>query len=560
MKKTAQGLINAELEQAPSSNRPLSHIRLAEILYRSIEILKTVRTPQFKDFARRYSLNVRQGLQLIEKFNPSGTRHSVKTFADSLKVCMQPDEYQNLVEEGYLSIYDQLLQILARWRVHHWILQNQDFIEWSLSRRDYYPLLLAVYQGADIPLQSGVTREVPQLKMLWLIDLIAPFVGNPLQIKEISAVLSYPEHAMALLRFSAQIERINSVKLGVAVKVEGSEEPALAIVNQPHYLSAIDFVKSMVVKLDNAKTLEMLQFLSNNKSFFSTLIVNYNSFHPAFKGYVQANLEAENLLRGIAGFAHALKQLFQVQNFASVLSGGNLEPHFRPLLNQLLSGYLSGCLPMLVKVAKIHDGWPVRDHGVVRVLTDLELNCETLHKFLSNDKEWRQWAQTQKQFSPAIRAFTQGLLALLKSGGCADLRPGKADVFPDAFVCFMAAISPTIQDDSSPIARSVQRFNCLSNSTYSSVVDFLGQHWVSIVPAMRAYQQHQTNLLDRMLPQPELLVLGETTNMPVTAELSPRKNVRQRPLKPRQLVFQSLKVEVAVGEENHPASSFTFSM
>lgn len=322
MKKSALGARNTEINPSTPS-RPLSINRLAEILFRSTAILNSVGTRSFADFVKRYSLNVRSGILLLravkKQYDPELHFRS-RDFYDILSNIDGLESFGTLLEEGRLSIYDQLLQILARWRVNAWIVSNQDFILWCHRRRDYLPALLTQYAGNPVLLAGDmVERTLPAVDFLWLIELVGPKNEDQvgIQLNKIASKISHPEYGRALLKFSAQLDQMNTFKAIISPFEEDSIESVLQFVQQ----RKLAFKKFIVGE-------ELLENDDTSEGAANKILNQYRRSNPQADEIITAILDHNKGL---------LVRLLNLRNHQKVLEKQAARDFFNPLIEQLQS-------------------------------------------------------------------------------------------------------------------------------------------------------------------------------------------------------------------------------
>ncbi len=473
MKKSVHGGHLSEV-----TSRPLSKIRLAEILFRCSGILNSMGSPEFALFSRRYSLNVRIGFHLlkeVKKASDQDQQYTISQFRDLLNG-IDLKKYSHLLEEGGLSIYDQLLQILARWRVHHWIMANQDFIVWAYRRREYLPSLLVKHAGNPILLAGDVVEQtLPMVDFMWLVELVGERIALPegVQINRISSKISRPEYSNALLRLSAQLDQLVTVKEILSPIVDDSIQNLLKYVQQrkPFFQSLlqddgnavidrirvsnpqagailnaikenrsllvrlinlrnkqrlmqkqaaqelfqplfdqIQQLKSLIIPLDTSEALQALQFCKTQFEFFAVLISQYNKFHPAFKSYVDANPQARDLILKLREHGLALRRLLQIQDVRAVLINPELKEYFRHLLNDIMPEFINGRLKFLAQISSINDNWLPEHQAMVWVLTVIEKYRDEFRHLVTDKKEWRSWIKSHPEFQALASEFRHGLI------------------------------------------------------------------------------------------------------------------------------------------------------
>lgn len=646
MKKSALGARNTEI--APSTpSRPLSKNRLAEILFRSTEILNSVGTRSFTDFVKRYSLNVRSGISLLravkKQYDPELHFRS-RDFYDILSNIDGLESLGTLLEEGHLSIYDQLLQILARWRVDGWIVCNQDFILWCHGRRDYLPTLLTQYAGNPVLLAGDMVEQtLPAVDFLWLIELVGPKNEDQvrIQLNKVSSKISHPEYGKALLKFSAQLDQMNAFKTIISPLAEDSVESVLEFFQKrksvfvdilagrtnevldqyrqsnpqaDEILTAIlednkgllvrllnlrnrqkvlekqaarDFLnplieqlqslKSLITPLDTSKTFEMLQFFKANQNFFKVLALNYNAFDPAFRSYVDANPQAKDLIQRFQAHGQRLRRFLQVVDIQTVLTDPQAEEYFRPLVNDLLTGFFNGRWRFLAKISGINDQWPDRERAMVWVAATIEKYRDEMKHLVADKKEWRTWIKHHPEFQPIASEFRNALIQCVEGPvklseesfagdcqtgavrGCVDVRPGKARAFVPILTCLLEALGDLTEHDTvNAISKDVLLFNFVAHPTNHALLQFFYNGLQVIHPVLEAFLDHQNNKVDTEVPTFDPAVLRDQSNSPLSVDL--HRNLKLKPLKPKGLRFnfqEPQQIRVEESTENQGTQSLT---
>lgn len=360
--------------------------RLGEILYRSWYILSQINSDNVSDFMRRYSVDVGEGLQFLKMFGtyfPSIQEHSSANYSKVLSGIVDLDVFKRHLIGGKLSIFHQLEQILARWRVHHWIMDNPEMIRWLSQRNAIYPILLAKLAGKTTMVAE---REVPlpTVKIEWLVELAAQHLGSNTMAYDIAKALCDRQYHPHILHFSAKIHEIN-------------------------------FILLRIESYTNKSLIQTLNFVFDNPSFFEGILGKENVFRVTFARYLMTNTEARNFCGQIASHKKAMIELFKPINRLNILSNNEKLEYFGPLLNLLVSGVLDSRLPMLVELSNISSD-QIERNQVLRVFTWLEQYREIIALTFGPENAWQAWIAKHPEHQPAITAFSKGLsMALL---GC----------------------------------------------------------------------------------------------------------------------------------------------
>ncbi len=633
MKKSVHGSI-----------RPVSKIRLAEILFRSAELLNIVETTHYKEFARRYSLNVKQGLALLKQVGSF-----VQTEELSIPVCKnvlsqipELDDYAQLSQQGHLSIYDQLLQILARWRVHRWILLNQNFIVWAYRRREYLSSLLTKYAGNPILLKGDLIHQtLPAIDIVWLVDLVGPLVVDQAEVSlsKIPSKLSRPAHAESLLRISAQLNQMNTFVTMLSPIEEDTVEDVFQyfqkrkpmfkallsnneeifddfINSNPHVevildairenkgrlvrflnlrddrifkrkQAALDYfrplienlqqLKSCIMPIDTMITLEVLQFFKSKQNLFAAIVFNYNACNPAFKSYVEANPQADDLIKRLRSHAERINTLLRIQDVRAIITNPELKEYFRPLVNDLMSEYIRERLKMLVKFAGINRQWSARDQGVVWVLTCLERYRDEIRHLVSDNKTWKSWIKNNLQYKTVGSEFRKALIQCVEGPielsensfiegcnedvvrGCVDVRPGKSRAFVPIRTCLLEALGDLTEDDTVNVeAKDVLLFNLVSHPQNNGLFVFLFNNVETIQPMLAAFQDDQNNHAEVNVQPIEPAVLIDMANQPGFVEVDANARLDRLDNNKRiRFDFQQDQRRLVEEDENQVASTVT---
>ncbi len=542
------------------------------------------------------------------------------------------ESFGTLLEEGSLSIYDQLLQILARWRVHHWIIGNQDFILWCHRRREYLPTLLTQYAGNPVLLPGDmVERTLPAVDFLWLVELVGPKNEDQVGIRlnKISSKISRPEYGRALLKLSAQLDQMNTFKAIISPLAEDSIESVLQFVQQrksvfqdllagrtnlilDHYrqsnpqadaildavleenkgllirllnlrnhqkvlqkqaareflspiIEQLKILKSFITPLDTAKIVEMLQFFTTNRNFFAVLALNYNAFDPAFRSYVDANPQAKDLIERLQAHGLRLRGLLQVEDIRTVLTDPQAKEYFRPLVNDLLTGFFNGRWQFLAQISGINDQWPDRERAMVWVATTIEKYRDEMRHLVADKKEWRTWIKHHPEFQPTASTFRNDLMQCIEGPvklseesfvldcvtgdvrGCVDVRPGKVRSYVPIITCLLEALGDLTEHDTvNTISKDVLLFNFVAHPNNHALLQFFYHGLQRIRPVLEAFQDHQNNKVDSEVPTFNPAVLRDHSNSPLSVEL--HSDLKFKPLKPKGIRFDFQEPQQRVDE------------
>lgn len=548
MKKVIARPIIGNDQAAPTAPTPLM-LRLGEILHGSRDLLATVGTAHFNDFALRYSLNVRDGLQLLRRFKPlyePATCNTITQCAEVLALCFSPDDHSNLLNEGKLSIVDQLLQIIARWQVHHWLVnaENTAFVHWLGLHRDVYPLLLAKMKLNDVVLPKATQPvTVPDVEITRLMDLVSDYLHQG-QLNNMAAALSAPGVHDIVMAFSAQREQINKLKILL-----------------PHITSMLK---------SNA-----LQFFHENRGFFVCLY-NNSGFNESFVQYCNASVEARAILLAIRGCGNTLKDLLTLDSqngLSEVINNREYSEHFRPIMNYLLAGYLDGRLQMLVDISTVTKRSTPEKQQELNALTWLESHRDVIGLSFQPNNDWQQWLMGQDTHRVNMQLFSMGLSEQLEKGlrvsdvvldssrssyqqvvDCvpADIRPGKLQVFPSPTVCFAMALNPTQRAADNNyvgcLANDVLLADFLKHPNNFGLVDFINRHSQRVEEVIVAFRAHQAVQVNQQIIQPLVNLDDNADQNPVQVEFVPHHDLRAAPTKPKRLIFQPAGQENDAGE------------
>lgn len=465
--------------------------RINEILDGMPEVLQGISLGHFNAFKAIYATNVEEGIALLEKLSLESIEN------------IQFGDHQDISQDNTLSLTEQLMQISARWRVHKWVMANPQAIEWLSHRKDYYPLLLARY--AETAISEKVT--LPQIDVAWLIDLVGPILQGENRNRGVAAALSDRKYHDALLQFSAQLDRINTM---------------------------LQYIQ----RLSDLESFKMFKFIQTNRDFFDRLIANTN-FRISFARYVRANAEASKLLGAISGHSQELKQLLQIRNYQNILDNAEMFSYFSPLLNILLSGFLNGRLAMLIEFSNLSSTMTVHQKQYIETLTWCEQYRDILAISMSTSLEWHKWIMTHPNHEATIKLFSAELAAELNQKNVVDVRATKAagedDKYPSPMACFIDCIVGLGPQDRatsiSCVANDVLLYQFLSHKNNHRVLFYIHQHIEQMTPVIEAFKHFEAKKLNQLMVLALSDPLQDSCKTPVKEKRSTPMKLPPKPKK-----------------------------
>ncbi|MDQ2993449.1 MAG: hypothetical protein M3R00_00665 [Pseudomonadota bacterium] len=439
--------------------------QLSEILARNTTLLSYVGKLQFILFEARYSSNLKEGFRFLASFNKHRNNNeetSVAAYTAILKSCYSID-YLNRPGRGPgLSLYNQLLKITARWHTHHWIVSNQEFIQWLKARSLSYPLIFTRLATAEVKI-NNIKIHFPSLSIKWLVDLAHPLIDTNKFEDNLAAQLIERQHHERLMAFASSLD--NAKQLVIQHKLDIWQNMPEIIENQ--------------MRSDAA---DLMQFIDRYKMFFRALV--QRDLRESFYAFVATTAASKDFLVQILQDELRLNELLN-PTFRDMIIDDN---RFVPFIDLLLAGYLSGRLEMLILLAQIGSKAPPEAQSLLNVLTWLGKYHSSVTMILDRRSPFYQWTATST-YHAVIDYFSHTLT---------DAFPSHAELRR-----FMDGIDQDVLN---------YQFLCQN----PAIVDFIEKRMPFITPAITAYQQYELDIVNQeivmpLLPQMAPSAIGQTS-------------------------------------------------